>query len=87
MLDLSTLLYTGGAALILALVQVSKRWVKDDTLYPIMAMAFGIIINVVIGRKEGIDITTNIFSGIIAGLMACGIYSITGTTGNPPPAP
>ena len=83
MLDLSSLLYVGGAGLVIALVQVIKSWVKNDSLYPILAMLFGIIINVTIGRRVGIDLTTNVFAGIITGLLACGIYSTTGT-GKPP---
>lgn len=81
MLDLNTLLYTGGTGLILALVQVCKRWVTDDSLYPVLAMGFGIIINIVIAIRTGLDLVTAVFMGIIAGLIACGIYSISGTTG------
>ena len=83
MLDINTLLFTGGVSIIIALVQVCKRWVKDDALYPVLAMFFGIIINVTIGRRAGIDLTTNIYAGVIAGLLACGIYSVSGT-GNLP---
>ena len=83
MLDLTTLLYVGGAGLIIALVQVCKQWVKNDALYPVLAMFFGIIINITIGRRAGIDLTTNIYAGVIAGLLACGIYSVSGTGKTP----
>lgn len=85
-MDIKTLLYTGGVGLIIALVQVAKRWVTDDKLYPVLAMLFGVLINLTIGCWAGQDILTSFFSGMVAGLLACGIYSVGGTGGTTPRA-
>ncbi len=80
MLDLNEIIYLGsGVALIVALVQVSKAWIKDSKWYPILAMSLGIVINVAVSYKLGIDIFTAVFAGLFAGLTACGVYSAATT--------
>lgn len=77
--DLSTLQFMGGLALCTALVQVCKRWVKDSSLYPLIAMGIGILLNIAVGLRLGTDLVACVFAGIIVGLYACGIYSVGGT--------
>jgi hypothetical protein len=79
MLDITTLAYLGGVALITSMVQVIKKWVKDDAFYPLISMAFGVVLNLAIALIKATDIATAVFMGVLAGLTASGIYSIGGT--------
>jgi hypothetical protein len=78
-MDINALSYLGGIGLVSALVQVCKKFIKDDAVYPLLSMAFGIAINLVIAVAKNSDITTAVFAGIITGLTASGVYSIGGT--------
>jgi hypothetical protein len=73
----------GGVPLILGLVQLFKPFVTDTRYYPLIALAFGLIINLVaswaLGVIDATDWITSLFNGIIAGLAASGLYSAGST--------
>jgi hypothetical protein len=73
----------GGVPLILGLVQLFKPFITDTRLYPLIAVGFGLAINLIAGWALGAngasEWITALFNGIIAGLAASGLYS-TGST-------
>jgi hypothetical protein len=80
---LTSIVALGGVPLILGLVQLFKSFVSDTRYYPLVAMAFGLVINLIAGWALGAtavtDWITALLNGIIAGLAASGLYS-TGST-------
>jgi hypothetical protein len=80
---IASLVALGGVPLILGLVQLFKPFITDTRYYPLVALAFGLIINLIAGWALGASIVTDwvtvLFNGIIAGLAASGLYS-TGST-------
>jgi cell shape-determining protein MreD len=73
--DIEQLWYLGGVPLVLALVQLAKKWVTDTRWYPVIAIVIGIILDVVIGIVIGQPLVTSIIVGVIVGLTAGGLYS------------
>ncbi|MDD4986756.1 MAG: hypothetical protein PHQ43_13465 [Dehalococcoidales bacterium] len=80
---ITSIVALGGVPLILGLVQLFKPFVKDTRYYPLIAVSFGLVINLIAGWALGAgvpsDWITALFNGIIAGLAASGLYS-TGST-------
>lgn len=76
---ISSIVALGGVPLILGLVQLFKPFIKDTRFYPLIAVAFGLIINLIVGWALGIDWVPAIFNGIVAGLAAGGLYSAGST--------
>ncbi|MDD4986913.1 MAG: hypothetical protein PHQ43_14290 [Dehalococcoidales bacterium] len=73
----------GGVPLILGLVQLFKPFITDTRFYPLLALGFGLVINLVaawvLGASISSDWVTALFNGIIAGLAASGLYSAGST--------
>jgi hypothetical protein len=80
---LTSIVALGGVPLILGLVQLFKPFITDTRYYPLVAMAFGLVINLVAGWALGAGATadwiTALLNGIIAGLAASGLYSASST--------
>ena len=80
---IASIVALGGVPLILGLVQLFKPFITDTRYYPLVALAFGLVINLVAGWALGATIATDwitaLFNGVIAGLAASGLYS-TGST-------
>ena len=80
---IASIVALGGVPLILGLVQLFKPFITDTRYYPLIALAFGLVINLVagwaLGAASATDWVTALFNGIIAGLAANGLYS-TGST-------
>ena len=79
-----SLVALGGVPLIIGLVQMVKLWVADTRLYPVFAVAFGLLINLgatwFLGAITGLDWFAAFWMGILAGLAASGLYSGATTT-------
>lgn len=73
----------GGTAVILALVQLLKPFVTDTRLYPVLATAFGVTINLLAWAALGTYTVQTFFLalivGLLAGLAAGGLYSAGST--------
>ena len=80
---LTSIVALGGVPLILGLVQLFKSFISDTRYYPLVAMAFGLVINLIAGWALGAtavtDWITALLNGIIAGLAASGLYSAGST--------
>ena len=80
---ITSLVALGGVPLILGLVQLFKPFVADTRYYPLLALAFGLAINLVAGWALGASVATDwvtaLFNGIIAGMAASGLYSAGST--------
>jgi len=80
---ITSIVALGGVPLILGLVQLFKPFITDTRYYPVVALVFGLIINLVAGWALGASVATDwitaLFNGIIAGLAASGLYSAGST--------
>jgi hypothetical protein len=80
---IASIVALGGVPLILGLVQLFKPFVTDTRYYPLIALVFGLIINLIAGWALGAVVATDwiisLFNGIIAGLAASGLYSAGST--------
>jgi hypothetical protein len=78
-----SLVAIGGVPLILGIVQLFKPFISDTRFYPLLAVAFGLAINLISGWALGASTASEwvgaLFNGIIAGMAASGLYS-TGST-------
>lgn len=80
---ITSIVALGGVPLILGLVQLFKPFITDTRLYPLLAVGFGLAINLIAGWALGASVSsdwiTALFNGIIAGLAASGLYSASST--------
>ena len=80
---ITSIVALGGVPLILGLVQLFKPFVSDTRFYPLLALAFGLAINLVAGWTLGASVpsdwVTALFNGVIAGMAASGLYSAGST--------
>ena len=80
---ITSIIALGGVPLILGLVQLFKPFIQDTRFYPLLALAFGLTINLIAGWTLGAstpsDWVTALFNGIIAGMAASGLYSASST--------
>ena len=80
---ITSIVALGGVPLILGLVQLFKPFISDTRLYPLLALGFGLMINLFAGWTLGAsapsDWVTALFNGIIAGMAASGLYSAGST--------
>jgi len=80
---ITSIVALGGVPLILGLVQLFKPFITDTRLYPLLAVGFGLAINLIAGWALGASVSsdwvTALFNGIIAGLAASGLYSAGST--------
>ncbi|MDD4984928.1 MAG: hypothetical protein PHQ43_03925 [Dehalococcoidales bacterium] len=80
---ITSIVALGGVPLILGLVQLFKPFITDTRFYPLVALGFGLIINLVagwaLGASASSDWVTALFNGIIAGMAAGGLYSAGST--------
>jgi len=76
---ITSIVALGGVPLILGLVQLFKPFITDTRFYPLVALGFGLAINLVagwaLGASASLDWITALFNGIIAGMAAGGLYS------------
>ncbi len=77
--DLSQLWYLGAVPIVIGLTEVFKLWISDTRFYPLIAIILGIGINLLIGWAIDKVVVESIIAGLIAGLMACGLYSAVTT--------
>ncbi len=90
MIDINLVVGMAGVPFILALTQMVKRFVADERYYPIISIVWGIVINVgiiwgfTLATRQ--DIVVAIFTGVVAGLAAAGMYSAVTTFHGETPA-
>ena len=80
---ITSIVALGGVPLILGLVQLFKPFITDTRFYPLVALGFGLAINLAAGWALGANVSsdwvTALFNGIIAGMAAGGLYSAGST--------
>ena len=74
-MELSDFVGLAAVPVVVGLVEVCKRWISDDRWYPIIALAFAVIINVAIAYQTAGDYLLAVLLGVVAGLAASGLYS------------
>ncbi len=74
-MELSDFWGLAGLPFVMALVQVVKAYVDDKRAYPLVAMAFGIAINLAVGFQTGVSPLLAVLLGVVVGLAASGLYS------------
>ena len=82
-MELRDIIGLGGVALIVALVEAVKRIMPDlePRWYPAVAVFWGMVINVGFALSQIGDLKLAIVYGLLAGLVACGLYSGGATVG------
>ena len=85
-----SLVALGGVPLIVGLVQLFKPFITDTRYYALLAVAFGVAINLVtgwaLGASTGSDWVAALFNGVTAGMAAGGLYSAGSTLREGPAA-
>lgn len=74
-MELTDVIGLAGVPLIVALVQVTKAWVVEERLYPVLALVLGLALNIGLAAARGSDLPAAVLLGIVAGLAASGLYS------------
>ena len=65
-----------GIPIIAALVQIAKGWVTDRRWWPVLAIVFGLALNMVIAVPTSADMVRAGIVGLVAGLGAAGLYDV-----------
>lgn len=65
-----------GVAVTMGLTQVLKTYI-NDRYHALLSLLIGILVGGGIQYTQGADLVTSIFTGIITGLMASGVYDQT----------
>ena len=72
-----------GVPFILAFTQLMKPWIKDVRYYPFVAIVAGLVINILVpwalGPMSRADWLVSVFTGMLAGLAAGGLYDASKT--------
>lgn len=74
-MELSDFVGLACVPVVIGLVEVCKRWIADDRVYPLLALFFGVIINIAIAYRLGGDFLLAALVGVVAGLASAGLYS------------
>lgn len=77
-MDTTNLFGVAAAPIITALIEAFKPWVSDKRWWPLVAIALGIVWNVVVGVQTLGDLRIAVIYGVITGLAASGLYSAAG---------
>ncbi len=76
---ITSIVALGGVPLIVGLVEMVKPFIRDSRYYPLIAVGYGLIINLVaavaMGNRAFTEIFGAVISGVMAGLAASGLYS------------
>lgn len=69
----------GGVPVVVALVQLAKPFVSDERFWPVLAVALGVVWNVIatvaLGGSAPGEIARAGVLGVVVGLAAGGLYS------------
>jgi hypothetical protein len=76
-IDPSALLGLAGVPVTTALTELVKRAFPElpARFVPLVALAFSLALNVGLAPRLGVDVTTALVMGLVAGLAASGLYS------------
>ena len=76
-MDLREVFGVAGVPVIVGLVEVVKRlWPEAPAgVWALFALAFGVLLNVVVGQALGVELVVTLVTGVVAGLAASGLYS------------
>ncbi len=74
-MDVREFIGLAGVPVIVGLVEVAKLWVKDSRWYPLPALGFGVGLNAGVALSLGRPVPEGVFTGMVAGLAASGLYS------------
>ena len=85
--DLQALVGVGGVPVVLAFVAVAKRYVEDDRTYPLMALVFGVLWNMLLAvvLQPPLPLGPALLAGLLCGLTAAGTFSAVKTVRKPRP--
>jgi hypothetical protein len=76
-IDPTALLGLAGVPVTTALTELVKRAVPElpARFVPLVALLFSLAINLALGARLGLDATSSLVMGLVAGLAASGLYS------------
>jgi len=74
-MELTDMAGLAGIPLIVAMVEIAKRWIVDDRWWAPMAILLGIVWNVGLAAIQHTDMAPAAIVGIVVGLASSGLYS------------
>jgi hypothetical protein len=74
-MDVSQFYGLAGVPVVVALVEVFKRWVTDDRWWPILAVFFGVGLNLMLAGILKTPLAPAVVIGVVVGLAGSGLYS------------
>lgn len=74
-MEISELIGLAGVPFVIAFVQLLKPFIPDVRVYPLLALATGLALNLAIASALGGDPVRATAAGLVAGLAASGLYS------------
>jgi hypothetical protein len=72
--ELKEIIGLAGVPLIIALVEMSKGQVTHKKDWPLVAVFWGLVLNVGAALAMGTEVAQGIVYGLVAGLAASGLY-------------
>ncbi len=84
-MGLAELVGLAGVPVVLALVQMCKAWVKDKRYWPLLALAWGLALNLFAAYALPSDWRQAVVYGVVAGLAASGLYATAKAPTKPGP--
>lgn len=74
--------YTGaaGIGLVIALTNVTKKFLNDERWFPVISIALGICWNTMLVFVFSGDYRKALIDGVVTGLSAAGLYSMVGSS-------
>ena len=74
-MDANVAIAGGGVAIVIGLVALCKPFVGDKRFWPVLGLAFGLVLNIGLAYFRATDMTTAVILGVMSGLSASGLYS------------
>ena len=82
-MDWTLVIGLAGVPIVVALTQLVKPFVSDTRFYPLISVAWGLVINLlaawVLTTFDKAEVATAVILGLLAGLSAGGLYSASST--------
>lgn len=74
--NIAQLIGLAGVPAIVAIVAMLKPWITDSNLWPPLALALALALNLTVAFARGTDPLEAAAAGLLAGLAAAGLYEI-----------
>lgn len=73
--EFQALIGVGGLPVVIMFVQLAKAYISDTRAYPVLALAFGVLWNLLLAAVLALPLGTALLAGVLCGLTAAGTFS------------